>query len=382
MWRLNRTECAKSAALFVLLLLRVWCPLNTLAEDAELLEAEKLPSLWIKTIDARAWSGYKDNVLLGNQNTIASPFLAGGVDLTFMRLPIDGWECVFTSSGEYIRYLSAPKASQEANEVLQGQFKKSLDNGWKAGLAAEYLYFNQVFDNSIVSTQFVALPVEGHTLTLRPAVAKDLGKGYRLEFEVPTTRQWFDEFIDNYWEMGPKLTFGREYGKKSDISVSYQFTERIHDNREARDADGNVIPGQGLQFRQHELAVVWRHFWDEDGQWRTLTKLSLQRNEDNGGGFYDFLRPFLFEQLRYRTKTWEIKGEARYSFYQYDREHITDLQSPIRHKTYLRFNLRAEKNLTKSIKIFGQYEYERAFSNLDIDQYTLNSISAGLDWEF
>lgn len=378
MRRRNRTYFFVHLALACFAPVPAWATATANDESDDL----KLPSPWVRTIDGRIWSGYKDNVLLGNQNQIASPFVAGGLDLMWIRLPIDSWEALFLFSGDYTRYVSEQQVDKEANVLAEAQAKKSLGDGWKIGLSAEYVYFNQVFDNSIVSTQFVALPVEGHGLTLRPSVLKNLGRGYRLELELPATRQWFGQFIDNYWEVGPKLSFGREYGRKSDISVSYEFDDRIHDTREARDSAGNLIAGKGLQFWQHELSSSWRQQWGNSNHWRTVTRLSLQFNQDNGDGYYEFLRPLVSEQIRYRAPSWELRAEARLSYYGYAYQRIGDLTSPLRHKSYIRWNVRGEKSLTKNLKLFAQYEYETAISNIKIDEYDVNTISGGVEWEF
>jgi hypothetical protein len=341
-----------------------------------------MPSLWVKSVDLRLWSGYKDNVLLSDRNQIGSPFVAGGLDLMFYRLPVNGWEYLILSSSEYWRYLSASKVDQEATAIAQAQVTKTLAERWKLGLAGEYVYFNQVFDSSAFPDLFSSVQVQGHSFTLRPSLRRDLDRGYRLELEVPVNRQEFDQFIDDYWQTGPMFTFGREFGNKSDLSLTYQFDDRFHDTREARDDAGLLEPGRKLQFSQHELALNGRQFWDPGRHWRTLSKLSLQRNEDNGGGYYDYWRPQLSEQLRYQAATWELRAEARISYYHYDRQPIANLGSPTREKTYLRFNLRAEKTLRKSLKAFAQFEHEEALSNLDIDRYSANTFSAGIDWEF
>jgi hypothetical protein len=351
------------------------------SSDAEVLKAENLPSLWVKDVTLRTWAGYKDNILLANQNIIGSPLLAAGADLTMMRIPINGWECLLFASGEYTRYLTSSQVHQESLAIGQAQLKKTIANSWTIGLSGEYLFFDQVFDNSIVSTQLVALPVDGNGFTLRPSLKKQFDRGYHLELEAPATRQIFDQFIDDYWETGPKLSFGREYGHKSDLSLSYQFNYRRYDTQAALDASGNALAGKGLDFYQHELLLGWRQIWDADGRWRTVTRLSLQRNDDNGGGYYNFWRPYLSEQLRYQRSGWEVRAEAKLAYYHYDLQRIADLASPIRHKLYLRLGFRAEKALTKSLKLFGQYEFERAASNLSFDQYKVNTVFGGLEWE-
>ena len=218
--------------------------------------------------------------------------------------------------------------------------------------------------------------------TIRPSVGRAFSNGSRLELELPGTRQLFDDYIDDFWEANAKLSWIKPFGRKAELSFSYQFGQRLHDTREVRDAQGRVEPGEGLVFYEHEITAAWRQYWDVDRRWRTTTKLTLQRNEDNGGGYYDYWRPYLSEQLRYQSKAWELRAEARVSYYNYDRQRIDGAESDLRTKTYVRFGLRAERKLTKSVKLFGLYEHERALSNLSFDRYTVNTISGGVAWEY
>ncbi|MFO1501413.1 MAG: hypothetical protein U1G07_23995 [Verrucomicrobiota bacterium] len=358
-----------------------WLPALS-AENPDLPEELRLPSPWVKTIDARVWSGYADNVLLGNQKSVESPLLAAGLDLTFYRVPLNGWEFVFVSSGEYIRYLTAAEVHQEATAIVQGQVKKSFGQGWQTGLSADYIYFNQVFDASTFEDELQAIPVEAHGVTITPFLGRQIGTDTRLELSLPVTRQFFREFIDDYWEVGPKLTLTRDLGQGGDLALSYQFLDRIHDTRQIRDADGRIESGRILSFYEHELAASWRKYWDGERHWRTSSRLMLRRNEDNGGGFYDYWRPQFTQQIRYQAPSWEVRAEGRVAYYHYDRERIAGLDSPHREKTYLTVSLRGEKSVFKSVKLFAQYEYERALSNLHIDTYEANTYSAGIDCEF
>jgi hypothetical protein len=352
------------------------------AEDTDLTEELKLPSAWIRSFEPRLWAGYKDNVLLGDQHTVGSPFLAGGLDVTFYKLPVDGWEYLFLASGEYIRYFTVTNVDQEATALAQAQAKKAFGDGWKGGLSAEYIYINQVLDSSSFAEVLVPVPIQAHGITIRPSLAKTLGQNYSVELELPATRQLFREFIDDYWEVGPKLMFVREFGQKADLSFYYQFADRMHDTREARDTAGILRPGRTLEFHLHDVVAAWRQSWDAKRRWRTLTRLSLQSNNDNGGGYYDYLRPQLSEQVRYRAPTWEVRAEGRLAYYAYERQRLGEAGSPVRHKTYIRLNLRGEKSLTKSCKLFAEYEYERAISNLDIDRYNVNTVFGGVGWAF
>ncbi len=349
--------------------------------ELEIPQELELPSLWVPGIEVRLSTGYKDNLMLAPGKPEKSVSAAAGLDLSLFRLPIGSWEWFFLSSADYIRYPDAREAQEEATAIVQGQGQKRFAESWKAGAAAEYLYFNQVFDASILEEEPVALDLEGHALTFRPLASKQLPRGFRLELELPATRQVFAETLDDYWEAGSKLELGREFGQRADLALGYQFTARFHDTRNPRDAAGNPQSGR-LEFYEHEAAMSWRQFWDAEQRWRTVTKLSLEFNEDNGGGYYDFLRPQFSEQIRYRTKTWEAELQARVSHCAYDHQRTDGPDSPRRKRTYVTLNLRGEKVLWKAWRVFAEYELERALSNLDADDYSANTIRGGLSWEY
>ena len=203
----RRIPFAPHAALVVALLGRAIQPARADA-DSDLL---KLPSLWIKTLDFQAGAGYKDNVLLRHQNLVSSPFLSGEVDGSLYRLPIDGWEYMFFGSGEYDRYLNAPQINQEATVLIEGQVQKSFAQNWKAGVSAEYGYFDQVVDTSTVAELILPVPVQGNSFTIRPSVVRSFANGYGVELQLPGTRQLFNQFVDDYWQAGSRLILRREY---------------------------------------------------------------------------------------------------------------------------------------------------------------------------
>ncbi|MBM3831775.1 MAG: hypothetical protein FJ403_00570 [Verrucomicrobia bacterium] len=339
------------------------------------------PSPWNNIYNIRSWAGYKDNVLLGNRSTVDNAFVAGGLDALLWRMPVNGCEYFFFGTADYLRYFPGDEVNKELTAIAQAQVKRHFNDGWRTGLSLDYVYFDQVFDNSTFEREQASIQVQAHSLTLRPSVRKEIAKHW-FELEFPITRQDFREFIDDYWEGGPKLIWGRKYSEKSEISVSYEFNNRFHDTREIRDAQGGLAPGTNLEFQQHEVFASLRHYWDKAQRWRTLARIGLERNDDNGSGYYDYWRPQLTQQVRYQTKVWEVKSEARLSYYDYDSQPLSDVDPSTRHRLNLILNLRGERTLFKSLKCFAEYEHERSISNLGFDEYKVNTIMGGVDWGF
>ena len=336
---------------------------------------------WDPTLNLKTWWGYKDNVLLSREHAIGSAFAAGGIDLLLWRLPRNGWEVILLGSGEYVRYFSADEVDKEVTTLAQAQVKREFRRGWKLTLSAEHVYFDQVFDNSQFDGTFNSVQVQGHTLALRPTLRREFENRFFAEAEFALARQQFAGVVDDEWQGSGKFSLGRNFGHGSEAVAGCQFLDRQFDTRLARTALGEALPGS-LEFFQHEGFLAWRQNWDADRRWRTVTRLSLLRTEDNGGGYYDYWRPRVSQQLRYVAASWQLRAEARLSWYEYEAQSVDFEGLELRRKTLLQLILRGEKNLTRRLKLFGQYEHERSRSNLTIESYRANAVFAGLDWEF
>lgn len=341
-----------------------------------------VPTLWDKTINLRLGTGYKDNVLLSPNAATGSAFIASGLDVMLWRLPVEGTQFYFFFTGDDTRFLSGQEVKKEQSFIAQTQVKKEFGNHWKSALTLQYLYQDQVFDASTTETLFRTVKAQGHSLSIRPSIRRNMATNLWLEFEFIANRQFFKQPLDDYWQNGPKLTLGREYGSGSELNLSYELRNRAYDTREQTDSTGIAVTGSSLKFWQHDVELALRHHWDTNRHWRTVTKLGIELNQDNGSHYFDFDRYQISQQLRYRSDTWEVKGQAKVYRYDYRLQTISATDLTKRNKTLLVLNVRGEKKLTKSLKLFAELEHERSFANVSFDQYRVNTATAGIDWEF
>ena len=61
-------------------------------DDLNLFTKDLGLSVWDETYKVRTGVGYKDNVLLDESGTRASPFILNGLEITIFKLPLGGWE--------------------------------------------------------------------------------------------------------------------------------------------------------------------------------------------------------------------------------------------------------------------------------------------------
>ena len=340
------------------------------------------PKLWIRDIELRASVGYKDNLTLSRTATEKSILLGSGVDVTIARLPLDGKQFTLLLSVDDARYPQSDQVTHEDIIVALAQFKVDTSSHWRLGLDARYVFEDQVVDTSVTETNLTATLIRGSGVALIPNVRWMATPNTWLELAGTAQRQFYREPLDDYWEGGPKLTLGRDYGHRSSLTVAYAFYIRDYDTREQVSLSGTNIPGTSLEFLQHNVELAWRHNWDALRHWRTATRLGFQDNQDNGPGFYDYRRYSASQQLRYVAATWEIKAQGRVSFYDFEYQHVSTTDSALRQKATVNANVRVEKRLGKHWSLFAEYEYEQSLSNRTVDEYRANRVAGGLGVQF
>jgi hypothetical protein len=372
-------------------------------------------AFWDKSLNVRAGFGYKDNVLLSATDPIDSAFFQSGIEVSLWRLPREGWEFSFYLDGTDWRYFASPHfridtnlppeelaQAQAARKQLEHDFgdeqfvtvlaqvKRRLAETWTAAASVQYFYQNQVFDATDSLGAFATVKAQGHGLAARPSLRRDLPRNLWVELEGEAGRQFLASPLDNEWNGGPKLTLGRSYGRRSELTGSFRSDVRYFDTRRQFDSDGFAIPDTHLRFWQHTAELRWQHHWDQDRRWRTTTRLTYAWNEDNGPGFYDYARYRFSAQVRYRTRGWELSAQARVSHYDFDVQQVAlpgDEPGSVRgfaprRKTDFEFSLRGERSLTRSLKIFGEFAHDRSDSNQTFNNYFANSVLLGFDWAF
>jgi len=340
------------------------------------------PSPWDTSLNLRPGFGYKDNLALSRTNREDSVFVSTELDLAVLRLPLDGRQFTAFITGEDTRFLEGEEIRYEQYLAAVSEFKMDLGAHWNASALVQYVYQNQIVDVSTIERTLGPVRVEGHRLGVWPATfRRDLSRNFWLQAETRVHRQFFKEPLDDYWEPGGRVTFGSDYGFRSTASLNYEIKQLIFDTREQAASDGTLIPGKPLRFTQHDAELMLRHNLDARRRWRSFTRLSFQANTDNGSGFYDYYRYQVSQQMSYVAHSWDLRASARASYYDFSIQPATLTDGSTRAKTLVTFSLRAEKRLVKQLKLFAEWEHERSISNRPVEEYFVNKVVGGIDFE-
>lgn len=343
-----------------------------------------LPTLspWDTVFTFQSSAGYKDNVSLSAVRPGGSAFVRNQLEAIVFRLPLDGWEFNAFVSGEDTRFLASRVVDMEQNALAHAQLKRTWSEQWSTSLSGQYLYQNQVVDLSTSLATPTVLAVESHTYSARFAVRRMFAERWWWELEPALTRQDFNSPLDDYWEGGPKFSVGREYGHRSEVAVSYELSHRPYDHREQFTRAAAAIPGSDLAFTQHRAQLTWKHHWDEQRHWRTTAKLGYESSHDNGTGYYDFRKWQFSQQLRWSAAPWEVSLTGRFADYTYPRQPVAPGDPRVIERTDLNLNLHVQRTLTKRVKWFLDYDFERSLANQPATGYAVNLVHSGLSVEF
>lgn len=339
--------------------------------------------LWSRDIVVRFGLGYKDNVLLSPLLQQGSAFFTSGMDLTVLRLPLDGLEFTFSITGDDTRYWKAPDGVKgEDLWLASAQFQKYLLNEWRVGTEVRYIYADQVLEELAMTGGVSAVQAKGSTLGLRPFVRRDLNTNCWVQLEAPVTREWWQSPLDPDWKYGLQGLLGCSYGYHSECTFTCGGFYIPHSVWLARDAAGNELPGLRLALWRQVFEFKWEHEWDPRQRWCSTTKAGLQADLDNGGGYFDYNRYSLSEELRFRTPDWEIKAGAGVSYLDFLVQAVTAPPGPTLNLALLDCSLRVERRLYKTLRGFASYEHEQGLSNDPESTYHAEVVSAGMSWEF
>ena len=358
-------------------------PGRGVAADADLPAWEdfKIP-LWNYSGTLRGGFGYKDNVLLSHTNAQGSGFWLSGAEFMVFRLPTHGWHFNFFADATDMRFFNSPSVNNEQVALAVAQVGKDFGSGWKSTLGLNYLFQNQVYDNSTdyTSESTVGL-IRGSTLTSRWAVRKTFELIW-LESEMIGTRQWFDAPLYSYWQFGPRLSTGHGWGQGSELVLSYQYSRLDYDGREQSDTSGMAIPNTALALNTHTIELSLTQVWDSKHHWQTITTAGFEATVDNGSGYYNYDSYGLSQRVRYRDDQWEFTAQARLYYYDYPTQTVSATDPDLRSKTTFTLMLRAECKLTKHLLAQAGYSWDRSISNLDFDDYQASTVTGGLALAF
>lgn len=349
--------------------------------SALLAEALLYPD-WERLFTATTGIGQTDNVYLSNADPQSSPFVSASGEVFLLRLAPTGPRITIFGNAEARYYFAKAVRYAEYNSFNQISLEGDLTDWMQGSIAGRYFYQDEVLDVSATETNRQATPVLGHTFSVEPGLRLELPGQNWIGLTAPATRQFFDEPLDSYWEVGGALTLGHAYRWDSQVTLLYAPQWRPYDSDPARTSTGTAIPGTTREAFQQDARLTWRHHWDEEKHWRTVFTLGGRMNTENGGGYSDYVRGLISGRVQYRSGAWTASAEGRVAHYNYLNQTVSATDLDKRKRTELDFLLDLERRLSDSMAWRLSYAHESVLSNDPLETYDVNTLGTSLSLEF
>jgi hypothetical protein len=345
-------------------------------------EMELKDPRWAQFYNVRLGAGYNDNVLRSRFVDQTSPLTFAEFDAIVVLLPKDGLDFNVFVTGQDIRYLGPGSSDNDQSFITVASVTQEIGKDWVVGLQSQYVYLNQVFDISASLLDLGNIKSQLHQGGATPSIRRNLPNKSWLELDFEIRRSEFLAPAGDEWEVGPSLSYGREYGRRSEWKLSYERLRRTADDSNSFDVTGGLIPGTTLTRNQHELEFRIRHYWDKARRWRTSTKLEARFNKNSGSTFFDYNRYQISQEIQYRDTKWELRSKASFNFYSYVSRTVSATNSEKRKRNRLNVESRIQRKISNRWMLFAQHELEFANSNRVSDDYTANVVIGGIEWEY
>ncbi len=340
------------------------------------------PPTWMHLFSLQGGIGYNDNVLRSSVSRESSVFLQTGFDTTLWKNPrAEGPRYHMFLFGEGRHYIGNRDLDDDYILSLRGEGIYELPSEWSAVLPVNLDYNDEYVDVSTREAELDTIRFRGVGIGFSPALRYDLSDSDRVEGKAIVRRQQFSDPLDPYWETGGGLSWRHA----ADSATTFNFGSRVlfrrYDNREARDADGAILPGTRREFGIYHFDASVNHYWDEARRWRSRATAGAEINRDNAEGYFDFLRTHLSHRLIYQSRPWRIDTGLRYSHYQYDVRRTADGESNL-NRRIVTADLRAELAVTHNLNLYSEYRHENVHSNETDSGYRVNTVLTGVEWLF
>ena len=354
--------------------------------EKELLEEV---SVWDHSTNLRLGGGYKENVTLSAFAEESSPFVSTGLDFMAIRIPLaeDGVEGTIFGSLDDRRYFDTEVVDREQTGLLNVNLEKLLAENWSLDTDIRVIYIDEIFDASLTEDDIGTVQVVGKQISLVPALRRDLPGNTWIEAGPEVTCQYFAEPLDDYLEIGGRISLGVDYGFQSELFLYVETLRRDYDTRSQRDEIGIYMPETDLSYDRPERGVEWAHYWDSSRRLRMRTRYSILENEDSGSGYFDYRRERMSHGWRYRGDSWGISATVRKSTYEYDLQGLFAFGER-RHRNDLSWDITVGYEYNDHLTFQIGYEQEIINSNVPLnpiipqDEYRYRVYTAGIDWEF
>jgi hypothetical protein len=347
---------------------------------AALLAAQPKWSAWA-SVDASY--GYKDNLLLSYADEEHSAFARGGFEFVLLRIPTGRLDYSLYLQADRTHFFSGRTIDHEAQAWLATELGYRQGETLKFSLPLTGYYTDRVLDVSDTDVEHVFTKLKETGAMLGPTVRWKFHPSWWIEAQAQGQRRYYEERAYNSRVGEGSLRLA--WIPRERIEVRLSATERWRDfaGRSQYSSAGRELAGSELKISEREGELRFDVKWDEEGRWRTITRLAGSHYRDNGSGYFSYHEQKVAQDLEWKSGAWSanLSGLARRVDYNVQTVGF-GLDPPARLRDEYSAELRLERELSKRWTVFGQYAWERSRSNDRFASYVANEGLLGVRWSW
>ena len=337
------------------------------------------------SLELKTGLGFDSNVLLASTAREQSGFARADLEAFLWHQPQGARSVEFTGflNASHREFFSSPESPSSSEAFAQAEARWRPVPALRLTLRAQGYYLDSVVDLSTESDRLATrLQMMG---TVGGGVVRwDLGQGFWTEATGTVNRSSFHNVPEDYSETRAILRAGWQSANGLvEIGGSLSSRWRHYEERNQTTAAGRARSGTELRYRlpQGELTAVLRKAWH--GDWRLNTALNTSRNQDNGGGYFDYWQHGVRLELEWTDGPWEAGINLAASRYRWEVQTVgIGLDPPLRSRTDRSSSARLERRFGTHWLAFAEAEREWVDANDDASRYTATRISAGAGWKY
>lgn len=338
---------------------------------------------WTSSVSAQAAYGYKDNLLLSAAGEERSALARGSVEVFLLRMAGSRFDYSFYAQAEGTRYFKGDAVDQDATAWLMTEAGVHFTDTLKLSLPLTGYFFDQVFDASETELRrdVAALKVSG--LMVAPTLRWDFLANTWLEAQVGGERKLYQDRVNDSTIGDATLRLGSKLGQRVEVRISASERRRKFDERAQYSLAGRELVGTELKVREREgeLRLDWTI--DQDGKWKSTTRLGWLRYADNGSGYFDYSQKRIVQELDWTTGDWLLRLSGTAGRIDFNVQTVgVGVDLPFRLSDDYAAELKVERKLSERWTALAAYTWERRRSNDPISSYRMNEGLLGARWSW
>ena len=362
--------------------------------QAEFEELERELEAWERSVTAdpgylqmltvEGGLGYDDNVLLSAVDREGSAFLLTGLDyfLWSGARPAGGESSLFFY-GSNKAFLRGSRFSDERLATLNARVTAETAPDWSVILPFDIVLFDQLADVSTRDVPLDPVRVRGGRISFQPGLSLQATEAAEWRGRVIARHGFLSQPLDDFRELGAGLSFDYSEDANTDLELDFSLVHRRYASRQALEADGEPIQGRRLEFLIPKAEGALKRSWGADQRWRSRTSGGFEINRDNGGGYFDFMRPFAAQRISYQSRAWGTELAARISRHSFsERTAPGDGSGPRLRRNTVDLRWKGEYTVNSMLGLTASFNHERVETNERDAGYRVNRIQAGVEVAF